>query len=207
MNSKNNRRNHDFQIAYFLAGSCHTYDSAYSLLCDLKEEREMALAQLESSNLRQQAQIIKANKMINSENEDEQLEGKAIIADINNNKKFAESNINAAIKELEFINKCIEKIQPLRKYSNLPDDEAHEAIQCEEWRLELINRIENSLLATGQISIDEFSTLRKHPEFTTHILPEIDRIKDIISKGDPLPVVMNILQDRKINIPNLLEVK
>ena len=39
MISKNHRQNHDFQILYFLIGSCHTPDAAYALCQELREER------------------------------------------------------------------------------------------------------------------------------------------------------------------------
>ena len=42
MNAKNHKQNTNFQIVYFLVGSCHTPDGAYALLCELREERLLA---------------------------------------------------------------------------------------------------------------------------------------------------------------------
>lgn len=153
-----NRRNSDFQIAYLLAGKCHTADAAYAMLCNLREERELAL--------------FEANKVA------VQFEGRNDIEST-----VFKRNIEAAKKELETINKCIERVQPLRKYSNLPDDEAHEACQREEWRLEFIERAENSLISIGTIPADQLSAMRAHPDFMSLIYPAIERAKMFIANG------------------------
>jgi hypothetical protein len=145
--------------------------------------------------------------MIQSGDEIDELEGKAILAEIKNNEKFAIRNIEAAKKELEFINKCIDKLQPYRQFAHLPDPEAHEASQFEEWKLELISRAENHLLTVGHIPTDHFVTMRQHPAFTDEILPAIDTIRKTIELGDPLPVAINSLDKNKQDIPKLLELK
>jgi hypothetical protein len=208
MNSKNNRLNHDFQIAYFLAGSCHTPDAAYSLLKDLQEEREMALAQIEGGELRAKIKTIKAEKMLLSDDPLEILEAEADLADAKNNEHFYKRNVEAAKRELNFINKCIEKLQPHRKYSHLEDHEAHEAIQIEEWKLELIQRAENSLITQGNIAADLFQLMQQHPLFITEIMPEIENVRNLIgaSNGDFIKILEN-RNDQKINIPKLLELK
>ncbi len=154
MHSSNNRRNHDFQIAYFLAGSCHTPDGAYSLLCDLKEERVLALNNVKSSALKERAKRIRAERKMQSEDEADRLEGEADLAEIEAFVEVTAKNIAAAEAELATIEKCISLIQPLRKYAHLSDAEAHEAAQPEEWKLELISRAENCLLTTGGIPTD-----------------------------------------------------
>jgi hypothetical protein len=205
MHAKNNRLNKDFQIAYFLAGSCHTADGAYSLLKDLQEDREMSLAMIESSELKQQAKILKAQRMIDSGDEVSILKGKSILMEAKNTKAFTLRNIEAAKKELEFINKCIEKIQPHRRFKDLPDPEAHEAAQYDEWKMELISRAENSLLTNGNIPTEHFVTMRMHPAFIDEILPAIEKIRWIASKGDPMSVVIQTIQEERIDIPKLLE--
>ena len=154
MNSKNNRVNHDFQIAYFLAGSCHTPDAAYALLCDLRDDRAMAL---EASNGRSWWRFWRKPG--------------PVAADVQ------ARCIAAAKAELDTINKCIDRLQPLRKYSNLTDAEAHEACQAEEWKLELIFRAENFLLNGGVIPADHFAAMRQHPAFKDEILPAIEGMK------------------------------
>lgn len=184
MIAKNNRRNSDFQIVYFLAGACHTADGAYALLCDLREDRKTALENVKAASLREQAKRLRAERRMSSDDEAERLEGKADLAEI---EAFAEStnaNIAAAQAELATIEKCIERLQPLRKYRDLPDAQAHQATQCEEWRLELIHRAENYLLTSGTIPADHLVTMRQHPAFATSILPAINRVQAALTSPD-----------------------
>lgn len=201
MNSKNNRRNHNFQIEHFLAGSCHTPDGAYSLLCDLQEDREDALAQVEVSALRTRAKIIKAERSLDSLDEVERLEAQAEIAEIKAHEKTLLKNINAARDELKFINECIEKVQPHRKFAHLPDPEAHEASQREEWKYELEYRAVNFLLTAGTIPHDHFASMRQHPDFKTYILPAIENAKSLMTIGhteklleldSPIPALLRL---------------
>jgi hypothetical protein len=202
MNSKNNRINHDFQIAYFLAGACHTADAAYSLLSDLKEDRELALAQTESEGLRAKAKLVRAQHKIASDSEADRLEGEADILEHKNNQKFLEKNILAAKEELEFINLMIERINPLRRYSHLPDHKAHEAAQREEWRLELISRAETFLLTTGTIPSDQFTVMQQHPDFEDSIWPSIVSARRLLSNQDDS--LLYHIQSNKKKIQNLL---
>lgn len=207
MNSKTNRQNHDFQIAYFLAGSCHTADGAYALLCDLRDDRDLALKSIEAAGLRQQAKEIRAKRLIESEDIADQLEGKADIAEMQAYSEMTTKNIAAAKAELDFINKCIEKVQPLRKFSRLPDAEAHEAAQHEEWKLELIRRAENHLLLTGSIPPDEFNTMRMHPDFEKEIAPCIAELGQIAMTPDGRTnLLLNFSKQEKhyFSLPQLL---
>jgi hypothetical protein len=184
MLSKNNRRNHNFQIENFLVGSCHTADGAYALLCDLKEDRKDALAQVEVSSLRTKAKIVRAEKQLASEDEATRLEAKADLEEIKAHEETLLRNIEAAKSELKFIEECIEKIQPYRKFAHLPDPEAHEAAQHDEWRYELEYRAINFLLTAGTIPHDHFASMRQHPDFHEHILPAIEHAKGLMVTGD-----------------------
>ena len=133
----------------------------------------MALAQLKPSALRERAKRIQIARMMAHEDECAQLEGQAMLAEIEENIDLANRNISAAHKELEFINLCIERIQPFREYAGLTDDEAHQAAQREEWKLELLNRAETHLLAQGCIPTDHFDTMRMHPDYAAFIAPRI----------------------------------
>jgi hypothetical protein len=207
MHAKNNRVNKNFQIAYFLAGSCFTADGAYSLLKDLQEDREMALAQLESIDLKVQARIAKANRDIEIGTEWEELEGKAELVEIENNKKFSDRNIQAAKDELAFINECIKKLQPHRKFAHLSDPEAHEACQFDEWKYELIYRAENYLITAGTIPADHFMTMRLHPAFKQEILPVIERTKQMLINKTESSILLENLDNNRISITKLLENK
>jgi hypothetical protein len=184
MLSKNNRYNHNFQILHFLVGSCHTPDGAYSVLCDLREERQQALDQVKPALLREQAKIIAAERKTHSADPVEQLEGQADLSEIEANRHLRDVNIKAAENELAFIQECIDRIEPFRQYRDRSDADAHEACQQEEWRLELLYRAENFLFTQGTIPHDHFATMRQHPDFVSSILPALERIKIAIATGD-----------------------
>lgn len=202
--AKNNRMNTDFGIAFFIAGSCHTPDGAYAQLLDLKEDREMALSQVRAGKYRVQSKLALANHMIENGTEWEKYEGMAEKAKLEDDKTFADRNIKAAEEELDFINKCIEKIQPYRVFAHLPDNEAHQAAQREEWKREFIHRAENHYLTTGMIPPQEFDAMRKHPDFQTEILPAMEEIKQIMKQGPSMPDVYKQLEEKRKDIPKLL---
>jgi len=190
MTIKFNRQNTDFQIAYFIAGSCHTPDAAYFALLNLKQERQSAVDTIPATTLRLRAERIKAQRQSESQDEVEQLMGQADLIVIDRNERMTESLNASAHAELEFIDKCIAKIQPLRRYGHLSDIEAAEACQQEEWGLELQRRAENFLLTNGTIPHDHFNTMRQHPAFNTHLLPHIDRVHQAIQNGTAPQVLL-----------------
>lgn len=188
---KLNRLNHDFQILYFLIGSCHTADAAYALLCNQRDDRKLAINSSKAEEFKQKARLLRANKMLNSDDAAVRLDGQAEIAEIEAFKQTVDNNITGAVAELSFIENCIAKIQPYRKYKHLSDAEAYEACQQEEWKLELIYRAENYLLTTGTIPTDHFSTMRMHPEFNTVLLPTINDMKKLIGTSNGHNILLN----------------
>jgi hypothetical protein len=196
MHYKTNRLNHDFQIAHFIAGSCQTPDAAYSILCDLREDRSNAIKSFKAYNMRDRAKIKRAEQVIAKfidpdtldvrENDQEDPDYLEAAADIEELKALAETtqkNYDAAVAELEFIDLCMAKLQPLRRFAHLPDAQAHEAAQHEEWKLQLIHTAENHLLSGHAIPPDHFATMRMHPEFATGILPEVDKLTNVLTQA------------------------
>jgi len=179
MHAKTNRVNSDFQILHFLVGSCHTADGAYALLCDQRDDRADALAHYEAARLRIEEKRVRAERKAASEDEAEQLAGRADLVEIAAGMSTTLKNVAAAKDELAFINLCIERLRPFRLYASLPDPQAHQAAQQEEWKLELINRAQNYLLAGGAIPPDQFGTMRMHPAFASEIYPAIGRIQQL----------------------------
>lgn len=189
MHAKTNRQNHDFQIAYFLGKSCHTADGAYALFCDLRQDRAYALAMCESSRTRRKAKEIRIEQALRDAegtgNEAAKLDAEAEMNEIIASGQLEDLNRLAAMDELATIEKCIDLVQPHRKYAHLPDSQAHEAMQSEEWRLELINRAENIYLSSALgIPADQISTMRMHPNFETSILPAIENALTDVKQGN-----------------------
>jgi hypothetical protein len=197
MISKNHRQNHNFQIIYFLVGSCHTPDAAYALLHDLREDRVSAINNYQVQLLRDKSKEIKANNLLLSEDKSERLLGEADLLELKNNQTSGKILYDAAIEEISFIDDCIGKINPSRVYSHLSDSEACQAMQQEEWKLELIHRAENSLLTTGSISPDQFDTMRMHPDFHSEIFPKIKEIQVQMQQGKALEFTNHSLLEDK----------
>jgi hypothetical protein len=195
MHYKTNRLNHDFQIAYFIAGSCQTPDAAYSILCDLREDRSNAIKSYKAGKLREQAKIIRANRLIESDDEAIRLEGQADIAEIE------------ALAELATIEKCIAAVQPHRLYAHLPDIEAHEAAQSEEWKLQLIHTAENHLLTSGAIPADHFSTMRMHPAFVSEIMPALEVTRQLMTSPEGAAKLLEKMDNKSFDLPKLLGTK
>ena len=192
MNSKNNRLNHDFQISHFLAGSCHTADGAWSLLYDLREDRQAALAANEAHVLRQQATRVRAMRDLDSDDEAKHLEAKAAIAEIDGQQVTHEKNVAGAQAELATIERCMTELQPQRRFAHLSDAQAHEAAQPEEWRLELMHRAQNQLLSAGTLSPDLLGTMRMHPAFG-EMFSALERLAEMLRTGNRDQVVRQLL--------------
>jgi hypothetical protein len=189
---KTNRQNHDFQIAYFLAGSCQTADAAYSLLCDLAEDRSNALKSFKAYSLRDKAKVIRAERIMasfvdphsgeimeNNRDEPDYLEALANVEELRALADTTQKNYDAAVAELAFIEKCKASLLPFRKYAHLPDAQAHEAAQHDEWKMQLVHTAENHLLSTGNIPHDHWGTMRMHPEYSSYIMPAIAQFEQL----------------------------
>lgn len=204
MHYKTNRQNHDFQIAYFLAGSCHTPDGAYALMCDLHEDRDNAIRMYEASKLREEAKVIRANRLLSSADEAERLEGKADLVEIEAMAETVQRNLDAAFAERATIRKCMDRLEPLRKYAHLSLPQAHQAAQQEEWKLELMQRAENYLMTQGAIPTDHFATMRMHPDFKDAILPKINQMTDLMLAGNRQGLIDVMLPNAEFSVPKLL---
>lgn len=204
MHYKTNRQNHDFQIAYFLAGSCHTPDGAYALMCDLHEDRDNAIRMYESSKLREQAKIIRAQRLLGSTDEADRLEGQADMSEIEAMAETVKRNLDAAMDERATIKKCMDRLEPLRKYGHLPLPQAHQAAQQEEWKLELMQRAENYLITQGSIPTDHFATMRMHPDFKDAILPKINQMTDLMLAGNRQGLMAVLMPSSEFSVPKLL---
>jgi len=203
MTVKYQRQNTNFQIAHFIAGKHHTPDAAYFELKNLQKDRQGALQREESTRLRFKSRRIKLEQQIKSQDESERLIAEADLIDLSNEEQEYYDLVESSKAELNFINECIEKIQPLRKYSHLSDIEAAEACQAEEWGFELQRRAENFMLTSGTIPSDHFNTMRLHPDFETKLLPHIEDIHQALQQPGGSAKLL-ALTKRDDTIPKLL---
>ncbi|MGE5086828.1 MAG: hypothetical protein ACM3MG_11045 [Bacillota bacterium] len=205
MNYKTNRLNHDFQITYFLAGSCHTPDGAYALLCDLKEDRKNALKTFEAHRLREQAKRQRAEARLKDADENTQLEAKADLLEMEALAESQRKNYEGAVAELQTIENCMQALMPHRRFKHLPDAQAHEAAQYDEWKFELIHRATNSLLTTGTIPTDQFATMRLHPAFQAEIWPEICKVRNLLHEPNGNEKMLLLLSEKHGELLEILE--
>lgn len=196
MNSKPHRTNCDFQLKYFMAGSCHTPDGAWALLHDQKIDIAVKIEHTKAQALRRKAKILAAEAILADETSTEvmRLNAEADLLEANSVMEGAYNNLKAAEQEYAYICKLMDDLEPLRKYKHLPFLEANEAMQREEWLGELKTRAENFLLTAGTIPHDHLNTMRCHPDFETHIVPHIDMITQQILNvnGDRTKVLKNM---------------
>lgn len=176
MTYKTGRNNHDFQIAYFLLAKCHTPDAAYAQATELLEDRTNALKSARVGTKRALAKRLEAERAVanTADGSPERLLAEADLEELANSAEQMAWLVAQAEREAKFIEDCIAKLQPLRKFGHLPDHEAFEAAQREEWRLEMIHRAENYLCSQGFIPHDELATMRVHPDFEGSIMPAIE---------------------------------
>ena len=173
MHSSSHRLNHDFQLRYFLAGSCHTPDAAWTLLYSQKIDMESKLKTAKAQAIDRRIKALEAENLLASSDPIMRLQGEKIQAELEASQYIFDMNVEGAEKELETIVALMEELEPLCQYAHLPILERNEACWREEWALELIRRAENNLLAYGTIPPDQLETMRQHPDFKERIVPKI----------------------------------
>jgi len=172
--------NSNFQTKAFIAGKCHTADEAYRILCQQLEDRERAL--------REAGFAAKEAELAIEELEEDIANAEGIAKrklELKLERVCSEDSsgvVEVAKIERDFIKSLITELEPLRKYKHLPDAEAHQAAQQEEWQLELCFRAENYLAASGTIPHDHLAAMRMHPEWSTKISPRLLEITEALSQ-------------------------
>ena len=169
-------RNSNFQLRNFIAGKCHTADEAYRELKQQFEDRDLAVRNAEASQLRAEAKIMRANEIIESEttSDADKLEAEADLVEFRVFEEQGKNVLEAAVRERDFIQSLIDEVQPHRKYAHLPDHEAFQLAQEEEWAEELKWRAENFLGSQGFIPHDHLAAMRLHPAWETKLLPYVE---------------------------------
>lgn len=179
MHSKNGRVNSDFQLTYFIAGACSTYDGAYAALREQELNRKTALAFAQASMKQAQAKLLLARIAVwlFAWLPPARLWCEGYLEIFASNAETRELIFQAAVDELATIQRLIARVQPLRQFKHLPDREAFQACERDEWAGELMRRAENQLATRGFIAPEDFAAMRNHPDFETKIGPKILAIK------------------------------
>lgn len=196
-------RNSNFGIRHFIANKCHTADEAYRVLCELYEDRDVAIKNAEAASLREKAKRTKAESILTSDAPEwEKMEAEAELIELDAFKKQGDDVLDAGIRERDYIQSLIAEIQPLRKYAHLPDHEAYQLAQEEEWKHELVWRAQNFLASQGNIPHDHLATMRLHPAWEDTLLPQIEHIIDLQKAGKgflPMHTPVLSLEDKSNN--------
>jgi hypothetical protein len=178
---KRNRQNNNFQIAYFIAGSCFTPDAAYFALLNQRDDRRRAIEHSQVQEMRALAKKQRIDLDLFSDDPILALEAQADLQEWMNQRSDARELMQSCEEELAFIDLCIERVRPLRQYAHLSDNEAAEACQREEFAREFQYRIENFLACSGSIPHNELAVMRQHPDFDNLLLPHIDHVTQLLA--------------------------
>ena len=179
-------RNSNFQIEHFL--EAHTPDEQYRILCEQREDRMKALALAKATKMKVDAEINRCNYIKeHPESAYEKDMAEAQLAFILAERIGEDACIKAAEQELAFIENLIKEVTPYRKFAHLPDEEAFQLCQQDEWELKLIRRAQAMLATQGFIPWDHLQTMAAHPAYKTKILPAIGMARKAIACSRDLP--------------------
>lgn len=187
-------RNSNFQKLFFIICAKHTVDDAYRVALELREERQLAVDVAIANRKKTLAKRKRLERIINNPDSDELdvIEAEADLEEMDAHQKNGQACFDEAVREIEFLNKAIDVMEPHRKYAHLPSHEAFQLAQTEEWARELLFRAENSLLTIGSIDTENLKNIRLHPQGTTRLLPAIRELSQLIQSGNA-----HLLKDRQ----------
>lgn len=201
MHSAPHRNNSDFQLRYFIAGSCKTADAAWNLLYEQKIDLQIKVAIAKANMLRRKARkldLAQLEREIKTEQDRLRFEAEKI--EFESGEGLQELSLAGAEKELATIIRLMEELEPHRKYKHLPLLEATEASQQDEWREEFKYRIENYLVSQGTVPHDQLDAMRSHPDFKSEILPHLTKTMVALENASKTSNAVSLLtSDKKEN--------
>lgn len=164
--------NSAFQTLYFIIGKCHTPDEAYRVALSQLEDRECTLFEAENKYGPRYAQL--TNRATFNPEAMSPIE------------KRDHNSMIVLRREAEFLREIARRLEPMRLYRDLDLNDANQLAQRDQWRLEFMQRAENSIYATGGVQAAELEAMRLHPDFDSAILPHIEKIvADYKADGKP----------------------
>lgn len=192
MHSAPHRSNSDFQLRHFVANSCHTADAAWCIMYEQRLDMRQKIVVTKAQIIRRQAERIKIDQKLNSDDPYERMLGEADLFEWENLQGGLELALKGAESELATIEEIMAELEPKRKYGHLPVLEAASLSQRDEWLEEFKHRCENYLISIGTIPEDQLAAMRKHPDFKEQIVPYVQQLAHRITEGqDKLQILTN----------------
>lgn len=183
------QKNSNFQYLSFVFGKAHTADECYRLLKSELDERTESLAISDAAALRREAKRMRAQEILDCDRNDTatKLEAQADIAEMDAAEPTGRKCYEACKREILFIRELLGILEPYRKCAELPDHEAFEACQREEWAEEFKFRAENFFLSQRNIPADQLDAMRKHVDWHSTIEPYLSRVAHSLKESGFLP--------------------
>ena len=180
-------KNSHFQNAFFIAGRQHTPDGAWLALKRQLDERELTLRVAQAGLQKRYAKLNILNRKIwwceFFLQKDWANIFKAEMAEIMAHAVDDDALFGGMASEIAMLKAMMKEIEPHRKYSHLPDNDAAQECQREYWLYELVERAENFLITEGRIPHDHFATMRAHPDYKAIIAPEVENLYIAMREG------------------------
>lgn len=153
------------QLVHVILANCHTVDEAYRVLCELEEDRLFSIESSLAESKRAQSKVIAAKLVLkdSDESKSNKILSECFIDETLARNKLAQPCLDEARRELAFIREIKDKLEPYRKYIELPDHQAHQACQSEEYMYDLFWKAYNFICSTGTIPHDHWMLLKMHP--------------------------------------------
>jgi len=174
----------------------------YGQLIDIQGKLRHAESQL----LRREAKIAEAEEILAQDDIPKSVRLGALADKIEQEADIPtwDMNLKGAQQELADIKAIMAELKPQCKFADLDILRQSEAIQQEEWLLELQGRAENFMLSSGSIPADHLQTMRCHPEFKERLVPFITNMATQISiASEKGPQEMCALLGEVSNVPLL----
>lgn len=182
MQTKQHRVNSDFDLRYFLAGSCSTPDGAWALLYGQQIDMQQRINSAEAAILRHRALEARARRA--EPESPEHFEALADLKAAELNAEISGRNLAGARAELATIERMMAQLEPHCQHSDLPLLERLEACKRDEWAGELTRRAENMMLGNVLgIPYDHVDAMRQHPDFADKILPRMMQTAALIGQA------------------------
>lgn len=182
MQTKQHRVNSDFDLRYFLAGSCATPDGAWALLYGQQIDMQQRCNAAHALVLRHQA--LEARLRDAKPDSAEFYEAQADLKEAEMNAVIAGRNLEGAAAELATIERMMAQVEPHCEYRDLPLLNRLEACKRAEWAAELTRRAENMMLGNVLgIPFDHIDAMRQHPDFADKILPQMMQTASLIGQA------------------------